>query len=161
MKINELLEAAVTPEDEANKLIAEFRALLKKVGVTADQLKFLHAIDIKSKGKNASTAIYSFVIPKIKNGEYDADEAEIALRLAHRMISRWLAQKEAGGQPVIVSKNSDVGGGRKFSTDLYRVWSRSKYIDVPSFYVGVYIANKTGTSAATKNELTQSRDFSL
>jgi hypothetical protein len=151
MKVNELLEAVVTPEDEAKKLLAEFRALLKKAGVTAEKLEVLPACAIESNCKNFNTGIYSVVVPNVKNDKYDADEAEIALRLAHRLISKWLAQKEAGGQPVIARTDSDVGDGRKFSTRPYNVWAGSKYVEVPSIFVTVYIANKTGTSAV-KNE---------
>jgi hypothetical protein len=152
MKINELLEAVSIPKDEADEIRTEFRSILKDTGVTVDDLKVSPERAIKSRGKIARTAICGYVIPKIKNGEYDADEAEIALRLAHRLISKWLAQKEAGGQPVDVDQSSDVGEGHKFSTRPYRIWAGSKYIEVPGFRVSVSIANKADTRTATEKE---------
>jgi hypothetical protein len=144
MKINELLEAVVIPGGEADKIRREFRALLDDAGVTVDFLQ------VKHNHTNESDSIYIFtiVIPKIKNGEYDADEAEITLRLAHRLISKWLDQKEANGQRVDVGQLSKVGNGRKFSTQINRIQTGSEVIDVPGFTVVVSIADKADTGAA-------------
>jgi hypothetical protein len=145
MKINELLEAAATPEDEANKIRAEFRELLKDAGVTTfREINVSTEYINTSNGTIAGTSIYNIIIPEINvvNGEYDADEADIALRLAYRLISKWLDQKEADGQHIITEGYSDVGGGRKFSTKSYPIGTGSKVIDVPGFRVAVIIANK-------------------
>jgi hypothetical protein len=148
MKINELLEAAITPKDEVNKIRAEFQSLLDKAGVMADLLD----VSYNHPNKPKSIAIFSIVIPKIeKNGKYDADEAEITLRLAHRLISKWLAQKEADGQLVYVGRLSKVGDGRKFSTGPYNVWKNNIRLEVPGFIVEAYIANKED-AGVTKNE---------
>jgi hypothetical protein len=147
MKINELLEATVTPEDEANEISKEFYALLDDAGVIPDQLEVIPVQDIKSGGKITRTGIYGYVVPKIKNGRYDADEADIALRLAYRLISKWLTQKEADGHLVNVGQHSDVGHGRKFLTRPYYFWSDPKHFVVPSFHLDVSIASKSNTSA--------------
>jgi hypothetical protein len=147
MKINELLEATSTPEDEAKKLLAEFRALLDNAGVKTYGLNFSTEHANKSEGTIGHTTIFSFIIPEVENGEYDADEANLSLRLAHRLISKWLNQKEANGQPVIVSGGSDVGGGRKFSPRPHFIWAGSKYVEGSSIYVAVSIAHKN-TGAA-------------
>jgi hypothetical protein len=149
MKINELLEAVDTPEGEANKLHAEFQEILDDAGVAAYRLNYVTKRDNKSKGTSVRTVIHGFIIPKIENDEYDADEAEITLRLAHRLISKWLDQKEADGQSVRVNHySSDVGEGRKFSTRLHTIWTGSNHIEVPSFYVTVSIVSKEDTSMA-------------
>jgi hypothetical protein len=152
MKINDLLEATSTPEDEAKKLLAEFQVLLDNTGVVPYSLHVLPKYANKSKGRIPQTEIYSVVVPNVKNGKYDADEAEIALRLAHRLISKWLDKKKADGHFVTVIEDSDVGDGHKFSTHPYTVRTGSKRIKVPSFYVAVSVAHKKDTSAATKNE---------
>jgi hypothetical protein len=147
MKVNELLEAVATPEDKANKIREEFRTLLKDAGVVANLLDVSYKHANKSKGTIARTSIFSIVIPKIENDEYDADEAEIALRLAHRLISKWLDKKEADGQSVDVDRYSDVGGGHKFSTEPYRIWKAGpKCIIIPSIFVTVSIADKEDTA---------------
>jgi hypothetical protein len=149
MKISESLETVATPEDEANEIRVEFQAILNEAGVTVDELEVLPERAIKSSGKTARTSIYGFVIPKMENGEYDAEKVDVALRKAHRLISEWLAQKEADGQLVDVDQHSDVGGGRKFSTRLYPVFlTKSTYIKVPSIHLTVTIGNKVDASAA-------------
>jgi hypothetical protein len=146
MKIDDLLEGVVTPEDEANTLSNELQAILDDVGVAAyGGIRVSAELANESMGMPAGTFIYTPVIPEIKNGEYDADEADVALRLAHRLINKWLAQKEADGQFVVVSEGSDVGGGNKFSTYPYSVWTGAKHIDVPGFHMAVTIANKEDT----------------
>jgi hypothetical protein len=150
MKISETLVAVATPKNEPAKLITELLALLKDAGVTAYALNHVDKCDIKLKNTIICTSIYGSAAPKIKNSEYDADEAEITLRLAHRLISRWLDKKEADGQPVDVSNNSDVGGGRKFSTRPYRIWTGSKYIEVPSFRLEFSITDKEYACAAAR-----------
>jgi hypothetical protein len=150
MKINELQEAAATPKNEANKLRNEFQAILDDAGVAIPGLRILSERINESTGKFVRIGIYGSAVPKIKNGEYDPDEADIALRLAHRLISKWLAQKEADGHHVTVGKDSDVGGGNKFSAFPYSVWTGSKDIDAPGFRVSVSISSKTNTRAAKK-----------
>lgn len=147
MSTYKLQEAVVTPKSVTNKLREEFQSLLDDAGVMDYGLRVSPRRTNKLKGIDASTTIYGFVIPNINNGEYDADEVDIALRLAHRLISKWLVQKEADGQLVDVDQHSDVGGGRKFSMEPYRIWVDSKYIKVPGFHVSVAIAKKKDTSA--------------
>jgi hypothetical protein len=150
MKINELLEseAVVTTKDETNKLFEEFLELLKDVEVTIYGLRVLPKCDNKSDGRITQTEIYSVITPKIENDEYDADEVNITLRLAHRLISKWLDQKEANGQRVEVGRLSKVGESRKFSTQLHCILTGSKDIYVPGFVVDVSIANKEETSTS-------------
>jgi hypothetical protein len=145
MKINELLEGVVTSKDDSNMLRAEFQELLDYAGVTAFGTYFSYRLAKKPN----SIAIGSIVIPKIENGEYDADEANLSLRLAHRLISKWLAQKEANGQSVTVDRDSDVGGGRKFSTHPQRIWVGSEHIEGSCVIVSVTIANKADTAPAS------------
>jgi hypothetical protein len=149
MKINELLEAevVVTTGGEANKLRKEFQALLKDVDVTVHGLRVSAMRANKLKGIVANTVIECTVTSEMKNDEYNTDEAGVALRLAHRLISRWLAQKKADGRSVIPILFSDVGVDHKFSTCLYRIREGSKVIDVPGFRVSVSIDNKEDTGA--------------
>jgi hypothetical protein len=146
MKINDMLEATPTPEDETNKIYEELLALLKDAGATIGVLDVSSKCAIKSKSAFIHTDIFGFVTPEMENGKYDADEAEIALRLAHRLISKWLAQKEASGQHINVNRYSNVGGGYKFSTQPYPIWTGSKYVVVPSIRVEVSIVSKEDTS---------------
>jgi hypothetical protein len=150
MKVNELLEEVLTPKEKADKIYSELQAIFNDADVIPTRLSVLPISAISPNGTTPSTSIFSIVIPKIKNGEYDADEANFSLRLAHRLISRWLAQKEADGQSITVGYASNVGGGRTFSTRSERIWTGSKRIKVPSFYVAVSIDSKEDTSAATK-----------
>jgi hypothetical protein len=150
MKNNELLEAASTPKNKTSNMIrAEFQTILDNAGVMADLLDILSRRIIKSEGQVIQTNIYSVVVPNVKNYEYDADEADISLRLAYRMINRWLAQKEANGQSVISRLYSDVGVDHKFLTRPYRIRAGYTVINVSGFRVSVSIVKKAETITAS------------
>lgn len=147
MQVSELLEAVSIPKDEANELRAELRALLKEAGVSVEELRVDAERAIKSKGKIARTSFGGYVIPKLVKGEYDEDEAQIGLRLAHRLITKWLAAKEAAGQVVSISQHSGVGGVHLFKPEPKRLWRDGGNFNVPSFYMSFSIGRRADERA--------------